>query len=319
MKKLIIGCGYVGRRLAARWQQQGHEVFATTRKPERAAEFAALGWNPIICDILNPLAELPAVDVAVIAVGFDRRSGRTMREVYVDGLRQVLPAIPGGCKLIYISSTSVYGQTNGEWVDENSETIQLESSGQVVWEAEAVLRGLRPDGIILRFAGIYGPNRLLREQALWQGKPIAARPDRWLNVIQVDDGVRAIEAAETKGKTGDIYNVADNEPVHRTDFFNHLAEQLGAPAPRFEPVPEAKGPSHEITNRRISNRRMREELEVELKYPNYREGISASASMLAGDRSERSSETSWFRYLFGWRRLSAAFDFCFRRKKEKRP
>jgi nucleoside-diphosphate-sugar epimerase len=277
MKKLIIGCGYLGRRLAARWQQQGHEVFATTRKIQRAAEFSALGWNPILCDVLNPGLELPPVDVVVIAVGFDRGSGRSMREVYVDGLKNVLSGLSGAPRVIHVSSTSVYGQSSGEIVDENSATTPEEMSGKVVLEAEQVLRELCPRAMISRFAGIYGPGRLLREQAIRQGQPIAANPDRWLNLIHVEDGVQAIEAAEIRGQPGQVYNVADDEPVRRSEFFQSLAEKLGAPAPRFEPVPENQSPPHERTNRRISNRRMREELKVNLRYSTYREGISTSA------------------------------------------
>jgi nucleoside-diphosphate-sugar epimerase len=274
MKKLIIGCGYVGRRLAACWKQQGHQVFATTRRPDHAAEFTALGWKPILCDVVNSAMRQQNVDVAVIAVGFDRSSGQTMRAVYVDGLRNVLQMVPTTARLIYVSSTSVYGQTSGEMVDEQAETAPQESSGQVVLDAERALREVRPGAIVLRFAGIYGPGRLLREQAIRAGQPIVAAPDRWLNLIQVDDGVRAIEAAESRAQPGQIYNIADDEPVRRIDFFTHLATQLGAPTPRFEPVPEGQSPPHELTNRRISNRRMREELQVELAYPSYREGVA---------------------------------------------
>ncbi len=276
MKKLIIGCGYLGRRLAARWHEQGHEIFATTRKPQRAGEFSALGWNPILCDVLNPVAELPPVDVAVIAVGFDRGSGRTMREVYVDGLRHVLPALPISARIVYVSSTSVYGQTSGELVDESSETAPEEVSGKVVLEAEGVLREMCPHAMILRFAGIYGPGRLLREKAILAGEPIAANPDRWLNLIHVDDGVQAIEAAELRGQPARVYNIADDEPVRRIDFFSELARQFEAPVPHFEPVPEGAIPPHERTNRRINNWRMHEELNVELLYPTYGIGLSAS-------------------------------------------
>ncbi|CAN5191557.1 SDR family oxidoreductase [soil metagenome] len=278
MKKLIIGCGYVGRRLADRWKQQGHQVFATTRKPEHAAEFTALGWKPILCDLLKSSMRQQNVDVAVIAVGFDRSSGQTMREVYVDGLKNVLQMVPSVARLIYVSSTSVYGQTSGEMLDEHAETVPLESSGQVVLDAERVLRDVRPEAVILRFAGIYGPGRLLREQAIRAGQPIAAAPDRWVNLIHVDDGVLAIEATESRGQPGRIYNIADDEPVKRVDFFTQLAMQLGAPAPRFEPVPEGQSPPHELTNRRISNRRMREELLLDLMYPTYRDGLNKVAN-----------------------------------------
>ena len=202
----------------------------------RAEQFVQQGWKPVLCDITQPAGiELPAVDVAVIAVGFDRSGGPAMREVYVDGLENVLRRLSPDARCIYVSSTSVYGQATGELVDENAETTPQESSGQIVLAAERVLQANRPRATILRFAGIYGPGRLLREQALRENKPIVASPDRWLNLIQVEDGVSAIEMAEVKGEPGSIYNVADDEPVKRIDFFSRLAELLGAPPPHFEP------------------------------------------------------------------------------------
>ena len=277
MKKLIVGCGYVGKRLAKRWSGAGDQVFAVTRKPERAAEFAQAGWQPVIGDIADlQTVVLPHVDVVVFAVGFDRASGRSMREVYVAGLARVLEKLPPCGRFIYVSSTSVYGQTDGSEVDEDAETAPPEASGQVVLEAEQVLRERRPDAIVLRFAGIYGPGRLLREKALREGQPIVAALDRWLNLIQVDDGVQAILAAESRGQPGRIYNVADDSPVHRIDFFERLAELLNVPRPRFEPPKGDELPPHELANRRVSNRRMRSELGVKLAYPSFREGLAAS-------------------------------------------
>ncbi len=277
MKKLIIGCGYLGRRLAERWSAQGDEVFAVTRKLERAAEFARLGWQPILCDLTEPQSVIfPSVDVIVYAVGFDRASGRSMYEVYVTGLAHVLEKLPPGGPFVYVSSSSVYGQTGGEEVDEEAATAPQETSGQVVLEAEGMLRERRPEAIILRFAGIYGPGRLLREQALRAGQPIVASADRWLNLIQVDDGVQVILAAEARGQPGRIYNVADDEPVRRLAFYELLAELLEAPAPCFErPAGDVLLP-HEQAHRRVSNKRMRSELGVKLAYPSYREGLIAS-------------------------------------------
>ena len=281
MKKLIVGCGYVGARLAERWSAAGDQVFALTRKPERAADFARAGWQPVIGDIADlQNAVLPKVDVVVFAVGFDRGSGRSMREIYVAGLARVLEKLPTCGRFIYVSSTSVYGQTDGSEVDEAAETAPQEASGQVVLEAEQVLRERCPDAIVLRFAGIYGPGRLLREKALREGHPIVAAPDRWLNLIHVDDGVRAILAAETRGEPGRIYNVADDSPVPRVDFFERLAELLNAPRPRFERPKDDELPPHEQANRRVSNRRMRTELGGQLIYPSFREGLPASVTKM---------------------------------------
>ena len=147
---------------------------------------------------------------------------------------------------------------------------------------EQVLRVRCADAIVLRFAGIYGPGRLLREKALRDGQPIVAAPDRWLNLVHIEDGVQAIQAAETRGQPGRSYNVADDSPVHRIDFFERLAELLNVPRPRFERPQGDELPPHEQTNRRVSNRRMRTELGVRLIYPSFREGLAASVVKQGG-------------------------------------
>jgi nucleoside-diphosphate-sugar epimerase len=280
MNKLIIGCGYVGQRVAARWHAAGDQVFATTRQQEQAGVFANRGWNPVICDITDAHSiKFSVIDLVVFAVGFDRASGHDMRQVYVDGLAHVLDSLPACERFIYVSSTSVYGQTAGELVDETAKVLPKEKSGQIVLEAEEMLRDRLPRAIILRFAGIYGPGRLLRENGIRAGAPIEANPERWLNLIQVDDGVQAILAAESRGEPGSIYNVTDDTPVPRRAFFELLAELLVAPSPRFkEPAPDVMLP-HEMAHRRVSNRRMREELRVSLKYPSFREGLIASVGL----------------------------------------
>ena len=96
MKRLIIGCGYLGRRGAERWTQAGDEVHAMTRSAERGAEFAASGWQPVIGDVTAPetLADLPAVDTLLFAVGMDRSRYTDIRDVYVRGLERSLAALP---------------------------------------------------------------------------------------------------------------------------------------------------------------------------------------------------------------------------------
>jgi nucleoside-diphosphate-sugar epimerase len=289
MRKLVIGCGYLGRRVAALWRAAGDQVFATTRHGDEADRFRAEGLEPIVCDVLDlaSLAVLPQVDTVVYAIGFDRSSGATMRAVYVDGLANVLDRIPPPSRFIYISSSSVYGQSDGGWVDEDWPTEPKEESGQVVLDAERTLftssvrRRLRTLNvnipITLRFAGIYGPGRLLRRVAIEKGEPIVGDADKWLNLIHVDDGARVILAAEARGTAGRIYNVCDGAPVRRRDFFAELARLLGAPVPQFVAPPTlGELPAHESANRCICNERMIEELQTTVRYPSYVEGLAAS-------------------------------------------
>jgi nucleoside-diphosphate-sugar epimerase len=189
-----------------------------------------------------------------------------MHEVYFGGLTNVLNALPDVRRLMYISSTSVYGQADGDWVDESSPTEPADESGRVVLECERLLRERRPDAIVLRFAGIYGPGRVIRRTAVEHGEPLATDPDGWLNLIHVEDGASAVVAAAMRGEVGVTHNVADNRPVTRREFYTEMAARLAAPAPRFIPTAEC-------TNRRIGNRRMRAELGVELRFPDFRAGL----------------------------------------------
>jgi nucleoside-diphosphate-sugar epimerase len=277
--KLVIGCGYLGRRVAARWVAEGHRVLATSRSDARAAELRQLGVEPIRCDVLDPasLRTLPVATTVVYCVGFDRSAGRTMREVYFDGLAHILTALPSPERFVYVSSTGVYGHCHGEEVDEDAATEPLEESGRVVLEAERLLCDRRPDAVVLRFAGIYGPGRLLRGQAIRAGEPIIGDPEKWLNLIHVADGAAAVLAAEARARPGTVINVSDDHPVRRRDFYRLLARLLDAPEPRFElPPPDTPLPGHERTNRRIVNRRLRADLGVSLRYPSYAEGLPAS-------------------------------------------
>ena len=198
--RLVIGCGYLGRRVAALWQAQGHRVFVTTRQEQKWNDFRQLGWEPIVCDVLAPdsLHALPPAETVLYCVGFDRSVGRSMHEVYVEGLHHYVTLRPSSHRLLYVSSTGVYGQTQGEEVNETSSANPTDESGRVVREAETQLQRCHPEAIVLRFAGIYGPGRLLRLPGLSAGQPMVGDPDRWLNLIQVDDGAAAVLAAEAR-------------------------------------------------------------------------------------------------------------------------
>lgn len=267
--KLIIGCGYLGSRVGALWRADGQRVLATTRS--RHAELSALGLEPVRCDVLDPESckTLPEVKTVLHCVGFDRRGGASMRDVYVRGLENVLAGLPKPGRFLYVSSTSVYGQSGGEEVDEDSATEPGSDNGRIVLEAEQVLRRICPDAVILRFAGIYGPGRNVARQNIEKGLPLEGDPERWLNLIHVDDGAAAILAAEKHAWPGEIYNVSDGHPARRREYFEHLAKVLGLPAPRFCPVTQEGGP-----NRRIGNRRMCQELGFSPRFKCYKDGLS---------------------------------------------
>jgi len=282
MDKLIIGCGYLGRRVATRWLAQGHTVYGMTRTHE--AELRALGIRPIVGDVRELLDafEPPPAETVLYAVAPGRGGEQRPDDVWVLGLIHVTAALAHWSlrpRLLFISSTSVYGQTNEEEVDETSPTTPREETGRALLRTEELLREDWPDAVILRLAAIYGPGRLLRSKTIQAGEPIVAFPDKWLNLIHVEDGADAVIAAEAHGKPGRVYNICDGHPVYRHDFYARMAKQLGAPPPRFNPPsPDLPLPAHETANRRIGNRRMREELNVELRFPSYEQGLQELAT-----------------------------------------
>lgn len=276
---LIVGCGYLGLRAARAWRLAGCRVLATTRG--RVQELNTLGVEPIRTNILDPrnFATLPQVDTILFAVGIDRSTGHSLRDVYVDGLQNVLEhlnqqgTMPR--RFLYVSSTSVYGQTHGGDVLETDATNPLESSGFVILEAERLLHSYLPTAIILRFAGIYGPGRLLRLQQIRAGAPLIGDADKWLNLIHVEDGARALLAAETRASLGAVYNITDDAPVRRRDFYTCLAGLLHAPPAQFQPYPaDATVPLE--ANRRIRSTKARAELGFVPVYTDYEAGLAAS-------------------------------------------
>jgi nucleoside-diphosphate-sugar epimerase len=273
--KLIIGCGYLGCRVAQRWVERSETVFAVSRSTERCAELASLGMTPLVGDVLVPesLPDFPQVGTVLYAIAPDRAAGATPRDVYVRGLQNMLPRLAGKFeRLIYISSTSVYGQNAGEWVDESSLCAPESENGRVVLEAEQILRAAIPEANVLRLAGIYGPGRLIaRVESLRSGAPISGNPAAWLNLIHVDDAVAAVLACEERGAPGETYLVCDDRPIPRREYYETLAQLVNAPAPKF--VEAAAENTGRAMNKRCSNRRMREELSVTLTFPTIAEGL----------------------------------------------
>jgi nucleoside-diphosphate-sugar epimerase len=295
MSKLIFGCGYLGQRVAERWRDAGQEVFVVTRSADRAGRLAGEGFRPIVADILRPasLANLPTVETVLFAVGFDRSSGASIREVYAGGLRSVLDVLPRDTdRIIYTSSTGVYGQMHDEWVDEDSLCEPHREGGKACLEAEQVLatHPLAPHGVTLRLAGLYGPGRIPNADEIRNYKPIAASEQGYINLIHVDDAVEAVLAAAERAIAPRTYLVADGHPVPRRDYYDELAWRLGAPRPIFAP-PAADSPQalRAGSSKRARNARMLVELGIKLRYPSYREGLAAIVASQQVDSRDRAS------------------------------
>jgi len=298
MRVLIVGCGYVGLPLGAELVRLGHEVFGLRRNASAENALKAAGIQPLFGDITQPetLAKLPREFDWVVHCVAAGGGAEDYRQVYLQGTRNLMewlapasaeaPARQALKKFVYTSSTSVYGQTDGSQVKESSPTEPLAETAKVLVETEKLLlgddgsRGRSPHqkfpAVILRVAGIYGPDRghwfkqFLKDEARMEGDG-----SRFLNMIHRDDLIGCIIEALKNGRAGEIYNAADDEPVNRLHFFQWLAQALDKPLPPSEPENPAENRKRGVTNKRVSNRKLRMELGYQFKYPNFRKGYSA--------------------------------------------
>lgn len=283
--KLIFGCGYLGGRVARRWLAAGDRVLAVTRSAERAVALRQQGIEPIVAEVtaadtLSALADLPPLDAVLYAIGFDRRSTSTRRQVYVDGLQNVLARLPAAiARFIYISTTGVYGQHDGDWVNETTSCQPTREGGIVALAAEQLLLAhpLGERSIRLRLAGLYGPGRVPRRAALAAGQPIAAPRHGYLNLIHIDDAIAVVLAAERLTVPPPrMFLVSDGQPVLRAEYLAAVARLAGGPPPIFiEPPADSPAAERSDGDKRIDSSRLRSELKIELKYPSYRAGLAA--------------------------------------------
>jgi nucleoside-diphosphate-sugar epimerase len=284
MKCLIVGCGYVGVPLGAELLRLGHEVFGMRRNISAESELKTAGITPLFADITKPetLEALPGEFdwvVHCVAAGGDAEN---YRQIYLEGTKHLLKrlSVSPPKKFIYTSSTSVYGQNDGSQIKESSPVEPEAETAKVLVETEKVLleafQRKKFPVIILRVAGIYGPERghwfkqFLQNEARMDGDG-----SRFLNMIHRDDVVGCIVAALKGGRAGEIYNAVDDEPVSQKNFFEWLGATLGKYPPPSLPENPAEDRKRGVTNKRVSNRRLKMELGCQFKYPNFRKGYTA--------------------------------------------
>ena len=285
MRVLIIGCGYVGRPLGAELVRQGHEVFGLRRRALAVAELKTAGITPLIADITQPdsLKKLPRdFDLVVNCAASGGGGADDYRKIYLEGNRNLLAWLADAPvkNFLYTSSTSVYGQNDGAVVTETSPVAPAADTAKVLVEAEklllAAVAARKFPAVILRVAGIYGPERghwfkqFLRGEARMEGDGA-----RWLNMIHRDDLIGVIIAALENGRPGEIFNAADNAPVSQRDFFAWLAAELKRPLPPVVPVDAEIWRKRGVTNKRVSNAKLRAELKYEFRFPDFRAGYAA--------------------------------------------
>jgi len=274
---LIIGCGDVALRAVARLLPAFH-IYALTHTPERAQSLRALGITPIVGDLDHPqrLVKLAGLAHCVMHFAPPQNSGefdqRTHNLLTALDKSEILPQ-----RLVYISTTGVYGHCEGSWVDETHRTQPATLRAKRRLSAESQLRewGIRR-GItvsILRVPGIYAQNRLPL-QRLKNGTPtLVAAEDSYTNHIHAEDLARMAAAAIYRGKPGRVYNAADDSDIKMGDWFDLLATRHNLPRPKRITRAEAQTqmPENLLSflneSRRVSNKRVKRELRVKLEYP----------------------------------------------------
>lgn len=290
MRVLIIGCGYVGLPLGAELARRGHEVVGVRRAADGADELRAAGITPAVADVTRPetLAELPGpFDWVVNAVSSSKGGAPEYRQVYLEGSRHLLDwlAARPPQKYIHLSSTSVYGQTDGSVVTETAPTTPANETSQLLVATEQLLleaaRARNFPSVILRVAGIYGPGRGHLFQQYRRGEArIAGDGSRILNMIHLDDVVGSVLAALEHGRAGDVFNAADDESVSHLAFFQWLAAKLNRPLPPFASEAESAARKRGLTNKRVANAHLKSALGYAFKYPTFREGYASEIARL---------------------------------------
>jgi len=269
---LIVGCGYVGETLGVRQQGQGHRVFAMRRNPAGLPD----GFVPVRADVTRAdgIGALPGrVDFVVFAVGAKSRDESAYRAVYLDGIGNVLRVLGDEGQrpalIVFTSSTAVYGQRRGEWVDEDSPTHPRDFAGEIMLSAERLLHGSRHPSTVLRLGGIYGPGRdsLVQRAVAGQSIPVYDGP-HYGNRIHRDDAAGAIAHLLALDETAPTYLGVDDEPADRADVMRWVARELGRVLPE-EPADSSRGAG----SKRCRNTRLRA-TGYQLERPTYREGYA---------------------------------------------
>jgi nucleoside-diphosphate-sugar epimerase len=292
MRVLIVGCGYVGLPLGAELVRSGHEVFGLRRNASAEGELKAAGIKLLTADITRPseLAQIPAGhDWVVNCVSSTGGGVEGYRAVYLEGMQNLLKWLAASRleKFVYTNSTSVYGQTDGSIVVETSPTEPDVETARILLQTEQILlKAAQQTGfpsVVLRVAGIYGPERgywlrqYLNGEAVLEGEG-----EQFLNMIHRDDVIGATIAALQRGRAGEVYNAVDDEPVSQLALFQWLAARLGKDLPPRTPLPPAASRRRALTNKRVSNSKLKEELDYQFKYPTFRQGFEAELARLGG-------------------------------------
>ncbi len=266
---LVVGPGYVGWPLSLNLVSEG-QVFVLSRNPRQQP-----GISPIVGDLqYDPSFSLPPIDRLFYLPAAKSNDPQVYRGVYLEGLRKILASLPQAPKtLIYVSSTSVYGQSSGEWVNEDQVGGEVDEKRAILKEAEQVV--LRQSGIVVRFGGIYGPGRTRFIDRIITGDIALSNQAHYTNRIHRDDCVRALLFLIEKGHKGEVYNGVDNDPADRSSIV-HWAHHILGKKSRTEVLQEPTPKGKRVMNRKLTD------LGFKFCFPTFREGYEDHLRSHAG-------------------------------------
>lgn len=279
---LCLGMGFCAEALASRLKTQGWEIVGTARSEARIAELAARGFRAVTLDRINETGILSATPLHVLVSAPPDDRGDPALHACGDALASVSSRVAW---VGYLSTTGVYGDHAGGWVDEDTPTApQSERARRRIDAEEAWLSWGRANGVavhVFRLAGIYGPGR---NQLVSLREGTARRidkPGQVFSRIHVDDIAEVLLTSIRAPRAGRIYNVCDDEPAPPQEVVAYAATLLGMEPPPLEAYEQVRSKLSPMAasfyqeSKRVSNRRIRHELGVRLAYPTYREGLSA--------------------------------------------
>ena len=273
---LIAGCGDIGCALGERLLADGHAVWGL----RRSAAALPAGMERLTIDLTSP-AELeglpPNMDTVFYIVTPDARDDGSYESAFVHGVRNLRDALSSGDgpprRLVFVSSTSVYAQSDGEWVDEDSPTEPRTFPGRRLLQGERlVLDGPIP-GVVVRFGGIYGRGEGRLVERVRRGEPCQESPPLFTNRVHRDDCVSVLQHVFGLGHPDGIYVAVDNDPAPQCAVMDWLAARMGLPSPPRVSSEAAGGGSRE-SGKRCRNARLLAS-GYRLIYPTYREGYGA--------------------------------------------
>jgi len=281
---LIVGCGDVGRRLAHALSSAGEPVRGVVRSPDSAHALAEEGIETLVCD-LDEQALPPGTSAGETVWYLVPPPAQGREDTRLQGFLRGLERSGQPRRILLISTSGVYGDCGGDWVDETRAPNPRVDRAHRRLDAERRLLAWRAasggEAVIFRVAGIYGPGKLPLER-LRRGLPmIAPEQAPWTNRIHLDDLVQACVLGMRNGRDGEIYNVSDGHPGNMADYFNRVADLAGLPRPPLIDPAEAGerlSPglrSYLAESRRLRNDKLLRELGLELRHPDLASGLAA--------------------------------------------